>query len=511
VEDCELLDLGAGGVKIGETSASHDEDVVASNNVVSDCLIAHGGRIHPEGVGIWVGQSHNNTIEHNDIHDFYYTGISMGWTWGYGASLAHDNIVAYNKIYQLGQGVLSDMGAIYTLGISPGTVLHHNLMHDVWSFDYGGWGIYPDEGTSDLLAENNIVYGCKSAGFHHNYGQNNMIRNNIFALNHDAQLARTRIEDHLSFTMDHNIVYWKTGSLFSGDWSKGTALDYQDYWDASGQPVKFGNMSLEQWQATGRDQHSIIADPLFVAPDKADFRLKPDSPALKLGFKPIDMTGVGPRGHTHDRDARQAAPRAFPPPPGPQPIVEDFETTAVGEKTPGAVTNEENDTATIRVTDEMACTGKHSLKFIDAAGQQHSWNPHFYYQTAFDSGQMKESFDVRMEPGAIFFHEWRDSANPYHVGPSFLISGDGHVSASGKPLMQIPLHTWVTFQATCGLGKQAIGKYSVTIQVPGEPKRRFELTCDPAFKTLRWYGFGANADGPGVFYLDDIRLAPVAR
>ena len=51
------------------------------------------------------------------------------------------------------------------------------------------------------------------------------------------------------------------------------------------------------------DPQSKIADPLFVAPEKDDFRLKPDSPALKMGFEPtcpqdgrrVDLRDVGPR------------------------------------------------------------------------------------------------------------------------------------------------------------------------------------------------------------------------
>ena len=63
----------------------------------------------------------------------------------------------FNHLYNIGQGVLSDMGAIYTLGVQAGTVIRNNLIHDVNSFTYGGWGIYPDEGSSDMVIENNIV------------------------------------------------------------------------------------------------------------------------------------------------------------------------------------------------------------------------------------------------------------------------------------------------------------------------------------------------------------------
>ena len=50
---------------------------------------------------------------------------------------------------------------------------------------------------------------------------------------------------------------------------------------------------LEKQQRDGVDRHSLAVDPLFVDPEKGDFRLKPDSPALKLGFVPLDMSKVG--------------------------------------------------------------------------------------------------------------------------------------------------------------------------------------------------------------------------
>jgi hypothetical protein len=60
--------------------------------------------------------------------------------------------------------------------------------------------------------------------------------------------------------------------------------------------VTFAGMDLKAWQARGYDQHSIIADPLFVDPENNDYRLKPDSPALKIGFKPFDFNEAGVYG-----------------------------------------------------------------------------------------------------------------------------------------------------------------------------------------------------------------------
>jgi hypothetical protein len=73
------------------------------------------------------------------------------------------------------------------------------------------------------------------------------------------------------------------------------AFDRNLYWTASGKPVLFGNRSFSEWQAAGQDKDSLIADPLFVNPEKGDFRLHPSSPAAQIGFEPWDMSVVGPR------------------------------------------------------------------------------------------------------------------------------------------------------------------------------------------------------------------------
>ena len=50
----------------------------------------------------------------------------------------------------------------------------------------------------------------------------------------------------------------------------------------------------QSWQGLGGDRHSVVADPKFVAPEKDDYRLAPDSPAWALGFQPIPVEKIGP-------------------------------------------------------------------------------------------------------------------------------------------------------------------------------------------------------------------------
>ncbi len=307
VVGCELVDLGAGGIKIGnalptgwgETRAAPiDEEALVSHHTIEDCRIAHAGRLHPAGIGVWVGHSPYNAIRHNDVFDLYYSAFSLGWVWGYGRSQAHHNEVAFNHAHHIGQRVLSDMGCIYTLGIAPGTTIHDNHFHDVISYGYGGWGLYTDEGSTGVVMKNNLVVRCSRGGFHQHYGKENRIENNILAFGGEHQIQRTRTEEHTSFFLERNIVTWdNTSPLFGSNWKDNNfKVDHNLYWHA-GQPVVFpGDLDLSQWrEQRGQDMHSVIADPGFVDARNDDYHLKPDSPALKIGFVPFDYTRAGRR------------------------------------------------------------------------------------------------------------------------------------------------------------------------------------------------------------------------
>lgn len=295
-----MFDLGAGGVRLGVPDRGGGPFEQNHSHVVTDNEIHHGGMVYPPAVGVFILQSGTNRIAHNHIHHLYYTAISVGWNWGYQETPCRENVIEFNHLHDLGQNRLSDMGAVYTLGIQKGTVIRNNLIHDVSAFTYGGWGLYTDEGSSDIVLESNVVYRCKSAGFHQHYGRENVVRNNIFAFNREHQLMRTREEAHVSFVFTNNIVYFDSGNLLGSNWSNNNyRMDRNVYFDTRlrerPEDLRFAGATLAEWRARGHDVNSLVTDPLFVAPERFDFRLRPESPALKLGFRPIDLTRVGVR------------------------------------------------------------------------------------------------------------------------------------------------------------------------------------------------------------------------
>jgi len=319
IDRCDLYDLGAGGVKVGTASGAQSvsfgrfdpanpENLVNENYVVN-CRIRGGGRLHPAAVGVWIGHASNTTVEHNEIGDLYYTGVSVGWTWGYAEpSRAHHNEIAWNHIHDIGQGVLSDMAGVYTLGVSPGTTVHHNVIEDVDAFDYGGWGLYTDEGSTGIEMTDNLVLRTKTGGFHQHYGKENLIARNVFVEARVQQLQRTRTEEHRSFRFEHNVVYWTHESpLFSSHWKDDHFyVDENLYWNPNHPDLRFpGGLDLAGWRGRGHDLRSVIADPKFVDPAGGNWHFAEDSPMRSRG---IDWEHEKAGALRDERDSREIPP-----------------------------------------------------------------------------------------------------------------------------------------------------------------------------------------------------------
>jgi len=297
-----MYDLGAGAIRIGSPDIALNDDIESCRTIISDNRIHDGDNVYLGAPAIWIGQSSGNQISHNEVHGAFQWAVSVGWNWGYmPPNRARDNIVEYNHVHHLGAGDLGTHGAIYCLGVQPGTAVRHNHVHHIAG---GGSGIVLDNGSVAVVVEHNIVHHAEFAsllGNHNDLG--NIVQNNIFALAGKSQMYR--IGDipsnlamiHQTGVFYRNIFYWKDAPLFErDDWvNYDIIMDYNLYFDASGKPPKFTRFTFDEWKKKGLDTHSLVTDPLFVDPAKDDFTLKPESPALKLGFKPIDLSRMGPR------------------------------------------------------------------------------------------------------------------------------------------------------------------------------------------------------------------------
>jgi hypothetical protein len=307
---CHLHDLGAGGIKIGHTRLNTDRNADVTNHItVHNNIIQHGGNVFPSATGVIIFHGHDNVITHNDIANFRYTGVSVGWVWGYTFSPSKRNKIEFNHIHHLGWGELSDMGGVYTLGPSEGTTISNNVIHHIYSFDYGGWGLYTDEGSSNILMENNLVYHCSNAGYMHHFGKDNIIRNNIFAFNVETQVQFGLGEDHRMFSFLRNIVYSNQGSTVNSTWNtkeglkaSATEFNYNCYWDTRNSQLDFHGLGFKDWKQLGRDKSSIIADPLFIDPENFDFRFRRQTVAKKIGFMPFDYSKAGVYGDQEWKD-----------------------------------------------------------------------------------------------------------------------------------------------------------------------------------------------------------------
>jgi hypothetical protein len=397
--------------------------------------------------------------------------------------------------------------------VSTGTVLRNNLIHDLKCFKYGATGLYQDQASSEILLENNICYDCQTGGYTLGYGKDNRALNNILAYGISHQISIGRHEEHKQLTFQNNVVLFRDGHLTGHQWVKGNMDANRNlYWDASGEPVKWGNMTFAEWQEqTGNDTDSVIADPHFADPLDGDFSLPADSPARDIGFKPIDTSTVGLYGDAAWTSMpKKADILPMEPVPPPRQLNDGYEETAAGNLPAHVKVHGEIPGAGIRVTDRLAADGNHCLEFTDSPDIEQGYNPHMTFDTQIRAGIVTCALDLRREPGAKITCEWRDwFGGPILTGPRFTVNDDGTLAAGGKDLATIPLETWVHIELRCVLGKQRTGTFELTLTTPGhQPKTWSELPCGyRKFAKMNWFGIISDATVQTRFQIDNLRLS----
>ena len=309
IRDCVLTHSGAGGIKVNGSDKPGDDARQTSRIGIRGNEIVHGGRLYRDAIGVLLMHASRVHVYRNHIYDFYYSGLSCGWTWGLGESVSHSNRIEYNHVHRIGQKTLSDLGGMYYLGIQPGTVIRGNRVHDVSGKEYGGSGIYLDEGASHMLVEGNRVYDTQGPSFNMHYGRENIVRSNVFIAGEEGAVALAKRKrgrepgPNTALNLSANIIVTQGQPVFTGGyryhladdeirsngnviWARdgGPLMVYDEY--GKPQPV-VGPHTFDEWQALGNDTLSVFADPGFADLDGRDFALGEDSCAHKVGFRPL--------------------------------------------------------------------------------------------------------------------------------------------------------------------------------------------------------------------------------
>jgi hypothetical protein len=309
------------------TQHPYPAENTVTNNLIHDCGI-FGKQI----AGVFISISAKNTVSHNHIYNLPRAGICLndGWAGGH--------IIEFNKIHHT---VLEtkDHGPFNSWGRESFWCLqqsHYSVSHGAGEVkddtpyvieirnnffqDDHEWGIDLDDGSSNThvynnvcvgmsvklregdyrLVENNIfVHPANPPGFHvgYEYNHDRFIRNIIVTstkfdrpaldINFTKGAAKADtyqvifppLKGHIMQEIDYNVFFNDIGEFHASILPRGSHTTVRH--------------TLEEWRAMGFDKHSVYADPLFVDSGKGDYRLKPDSPALSLGFKNFDVSAAG--------------------------------------------------------------------------------------------------------------------------------------------------------------------------------------------------------------------------
>jgi len=296
------------------------------------------------------------------------------------------------------------------------------------------------------------------------------------------------------------------------------AADYNCYWSEETDSPDFQGQTFAEWQATGRDAHSMVADPGFVNAGEHDFRLRADSPALKLGFEPIDLSTVGlygPEAWTQRAvGIVHRTVEAAPPPEAEstRAIVHDFEDYEVGEAPEGAVAAD--GPTSVAVSDVQPASGTRCLRFVDGPTTD-TWKPHWFVRRTPGTGAVRLECSVRNDPDqpVVFDLEFRDwpqmAGAKYATGPHLRFQPDGTVQAADggewRPIGNCTVGEWLRVEVTFEEGPGKPKAYAVRLEASGEPIGELRFRAD-TFTNCNWVGFAGMEAKPGVSYVDDVRI-----
>lgn len=309
---------------------------VNKNNTITNNVIHHVGTVMKMGAAIFIWQSGSNKVSNNLIHhvprkavgicgirvpilqkrdiDFDEGSKTIRWNeidksiakegtfWEKHTPFLHakNNIVENNEVYRALEQ-LADGSALNVSGAGEGNIMRNNYAHHITSHASGV--MRTDDWQRGTTFENNIIYMANVSGIVHK-GFNHIVNNIMvdcssresirFASYPDEEADYgSKVQNNIYYESKDAIKYYNISYRASEGISKpeDCAADNNIFYCAEN--VKKATKYVATKRKDGIEMNSIIADPLFVDIDNANFELKPESPAFKLGFKQIDMSKIG--------------------------------------------------------------------------------------------------------------------------------------------------------------------------------------------------------------------------
>jgi parallel beta helix pectate lyase-like protein len=451
----------------------------------------------------------------------------------------HENDVVGNLIVDCGSGGVK-VGVVDRSAKPPIVPTHNrirnNLISDIGLVHYSAHGIWGGM-TSGVQISHNVVrrtlYSSVAVGWSHstahtscrdNVMEYNHIYDVLLLLDHGGALYTlgnqpgTVIRGNLIHDTHHTRLHGKIrrppffgGGLAFDDGSKGFLIEGNIIYDTAAPP----DFPIKRSKGlhTARNNH------LGVSPKSPKF---PHKLAARAGLEPTY------------KDLEAKAWRVAPPPVlsmalpkdlKPIVIVDDFERLRVGRTSRKAYSRVQRSgpkvgADSIKVTDETAASGKHSLEVVDAPGLSKTWVPYLSYNPHYDSGTARVAFDLRVGQGAYVEHAWRGNSNDKQFSTGLRLRvKDGRLLVQDKELLRVPMDTWVHFEVTARLGKLdpgiggagriGRGVWTLGVTLPGrEPKVFKDLAIEEkGFEDLNWVGFISLATQRTHFYLDNVRIS----
>jgi len=292
---CNIYATGSGGISL---RGGERKTLTAGGHFADNNHIHHYGRwqrmytpaISLSGVG--------NRAAHNLIHSAPHMAVMFS---------GNDHIMEFNEIHNVCLES-NDAGAIYAGRdwTMRGTIIRYNYLHEITGFeDRGCVGVYLDDMFCGTKIYGNVFYKVTRAAFIGG-GRDCLVENNIFvdckpALHIDAR-AMTWAKYHVGTTMTERL---KAMPYMSELWRKRYPRLVNILEDEPAAPkgnivrrnICSGGKWLELYSVDKKmvawEDNLIDEDPGFVDKANMNFRLKDDSGAYKLGFKPIPIDSIG--------------------------------------------------------------------------------------------------------------------------------------------------------------------------------------------------------------------------